>query len=221
MEGKKSFLLYCDTIFTVNKLTDQQAGQLFKLILSYVNDENPDESKYDLSIQLVFEPIKQSLKRDLKKWENICDRNRKNGSKGGRPKNPDNPMGNLGTQKNPDNPNKPDSDIDSDIDSVKDIKYIYNSFYDNQITESNNDPLYLSLVKIIFGENEDKKKLDNILKFPEQLTFEQFQSCIKIAKENDKKISDTLLKINNDKKYYKGKISLNRTLKNWLNQRFV
>ncbi len=38
---KKSFLLYCDLIHTVEQLTDEQAGDLFKHILRYVNDQEP------------------------------------------------------------------------------------------------------------------------------------------------------------------------------------
>ena len=65
-EEKKGFILYSDIIHTIEKLTDEQAGVLFKHILKYVNDENP-ECK-DLITEIAFEPIKQSLKRDLLKW---------------------------------------------------------------------------------------------------------------------------------------------------------
>jgi hypothetical protein len=71
-ENKKSFLLYTDVHFTVKKLTDEQAGKLFKHILGYVNDENPVMD--DILIDLVFEPIKQSLKRDLRKYEQIREK---------------------------------------------------------------------------------------------------------------------------------------------------
>ena len=66
-ENKKSFVLYADLIHTVTKMPDDKAGQLLKHILSYVNDENPETD--DLIIQLTFEPIKQQLKRDLRKYE--------------------------------------------------------------------------------------------------------------------------------------------------------
>jgi hypothetical protein len=71
-ENKKSFLLYSDTYHTVKKLADDQAGKLFKTILSYVNDENPVID--DIIIELVFEPIKQYLKRDLRKYELIREK---------------------------------------------------------------------------------------------------------------------------------------------------
>lgn len=66
-ENKKSFVLYCDTLHMVSKLPNDKAGELFKHLLRYVNDENPETE--DLIIQIAFEPIKQQLKRDLKKWE--------------------------------------------------------------------------------------------------------------------------------------------------------
>lgn len=75
-ENKKSFLLYCDLIHTVNKMPDEKAGELLKHILSYVNDEEPTTD--DLIIQLTFEPIKQSLKRDLIKYERTRQRNIEN-----------------------------------------------------------------------------------------------------------------------------------------------
>lgn len=64
---KKGFILYADLIHTVNQLPNDKAGKLFKHILSYVNDKNP-QSK-DIIINVAFEPIKQQLKRDLKKYE--------------------------------------------------------------------------------------------------------------------------------------------------------
>ena len=75
-ENKKSFLLYCDLIHTVSKMPDEKAGQLLKHILAYVNDLNPTTD--DLIIQLTFEPIKQSLKRDLEKYERIKAKNTEN-----------------------------------------------------------------------------------------------------------------------------------------------
>jgi hypothetical protein len=80
--GKKSFVLYCDLIHTITKMPSDKAGDLFKHILAYVNDENPITN--DLIIELTFEPIKQQLKRDLDKWENeIKPKRSKSGRLGG------------------------------------------------------------------------------------------------------------------------------------------
>lgn len=78
-ENKKSFLLYCDLIHTVEQLTDEQAGDLFKHILRYVNDQEPQTD--NVITRIAFEPIKQSLKRDLQKYEDIRKRNQDNARK--------------------------------------------------------------------------------------------------------------------------------------------
>lgn len=78
--NKKSVLLYCDIIHTVEQLDDVDAGMLFKHYLRYINDQNPEPpSKL---IQIVFEPIKQNLKRDLKKWEEKSNKRSSAGSIG-------------------------------------------------------------------------------------------------------------------------------------------
>jgi hypothetical protein len=86
MENKKSFILYADLLKLVEKLPEDLAGRLFLTILLYVNDLNPEPE--DLLLQIAFEPIKQQLKRDLKKWEVFHIKQIENGKRGGRPKNP-------------------------------------------------------------------------------------------------------------------------------------
>ena len=76
---KKSFLLYCDIIHTVEQLTDEQAGDLFRHILRYVNDQDPQSDS--VITKIAFEPIKQALKRDLDKYKSICERNSDNAKK--------------------------------------------------------------------------------------------------------------------------------------------
>ena len=64
-ENKKSFILYCDLIHTVKKLSNQEAGKLFKAILNYVNKE-PYE--LDKSINKVFENIVTSIEAEWNKY---------------------------------------------------------------------------------------------------------------------------------------------------------
>lgn len=80
-ESKKSFVLYADLIHTVRKMNKEQAGELFLTILSYVNDENP--SVDNPIVDLVFEPVKRQLKRDLEKWETTRGKRSKSGHEGG------------------------------------------------------------------------------------------------------------------------------------------
>lgn len=118
-EGKNKIIVYKDWIGTFESLTDDEAGKLIKHFFRYVNDLNPEAP--DRITSIAFEPIKQTLKRDLKNYEAICLRNKENGQLGGRPPdNPEEPKKPSGLFNNPNNPDKPDSDSDSDIDNVND-----------------------------------------------------------------------------------------------------
>jgi hypothetical protein len=104
-KDKKSFILYADLIGLFNKLTDEQAGKLIKIIFEYVNDNDP-KIEDDQLLEIAFEPIKMHLKRDLKKYELFREKQSENGKQGGRPKkpkplkeNPKNPSLNSETQK--------------------------------------------------------------------------------------------------------------------------
>ena len=110
-KDKKAFVAYCDWLESFEELTDEEAGKLIKHLLRYVNDQNPEPP--DRITQMCFIPIKQSLKRDLRKYEERAERSRLNGAKGGRPKT-------QKTQQVNSEPKKPDRDTDTDSDSVTD-----------------------------------------------------------------------------------------------------
>lgn len=117
-DNKKSFLLYCDLIHTVQKLSDEQAGKLFKHVLEYVNDLNPETE--DLLTEVCFEPIKQSLKRDLQKYEQIRKKKSEAGKKG---------MAKRWNKDNNDNTcYKPITKITDSVSVSVSVKDIYRSF---------------------------------------------------------------------------------------------
>ena len=122
-ENKKSFILYTDQSGVFNQLPDEIAGKLIKHIFAYVNDENPISE--DLIINIAFEPIKQSLKRDLKRYEQYVEKQAVNGAKGGRPKKPTETQI---TQPFFEKPKKADSVSVSDSVSVNDNKININVF---------------------------------------------------------------------------------------------
>ena len=74
--GKKSFTAYCDWIELFEELTDEEAGKLVKHMFRYVNDMNPEAP--DRVTKLTFTPIKNTLTRDLKKWEEKREKNKQN-----------------------------------------------------------------------------------------------------------------------------------------------
>jgi len=66
-ENKSGIIVYADWINVFEELEDVEAGRLIKHFFRYVNDLNPEAP--DRLTKIAFEPIKQSLKRDLDKWE--------------------------------------------------------------------------------------------------------------------------------------------------------
>jgi len=111
---KNSFLLHQDSLAVLDALSDEQAGQLFKAMRVYhASGELPE----DILLKLALMPFVNQWKRDLIQFEKVCNRNRANGLKGGRPKNP---VGILETQKKRTEPKKAESDNDSDNDNDSD-----------------------------------------------------------------------------------------------------
>lgn len=68
-ENKKSFVLYCDLLKSIDHLTYEEKGILFTHLLEYVNDKNPVLT--DRLILTAWKPIELQLKRDLQEWEVI------------------------------------------------------------------------------------------------------------------------------------------------------
>lgn len=66
-QNKKSFIAYSDWKDTFDALPDDKAGLLIKHIFAYVNDEKPITT--DILVNAVFQNIKNTLKRDLLKWD--------------------------------------------------------------------------------------------------------------------------------------------------------
>lgn len=80
MSKQNSFVLYKDSIDVVEKLTDEQAGQLIKAIFRYeVNGEVPE---LDLVTDIVFATMRQHLDRNKARFEATCKKRSEAGKKG-------------------------------------------------------------------------------------------------------------------------------------------
>lgn len=117
-DGKKSVLVYVDWITIFEELEDEEAGRLIKHFFRYVNDQHPEPP--DRITKLVFEPIKQSLKRDLVKYESIRAKNKENAEKRWQQKNATAHDRMPNDAKNADNDNDSVIDRDNDIELSKD-----------------------------------------------------------------------------------------------------
>ena len=65
-QGKKTFIFYSDWTNMIKEMPDNDAGQLLKHILSYVNDEDPTTD--NILVKMAFGHMKPMLKKDLEKW---------------------------------------------------------------------------------------------------------------------------------------------------------
>lgn len=81
---KKSFILHLDSLVILDKMTDEQAGKFIKLIYEY--QKTGKIQKLDFAMEMAITPFLNQFKRDSEKYESTVERNRRNGSKGGRPK---------------------------------------------------------------------------------------------------------------------------------------
>jgi len=215
--------LHIDSLVILDKMTNEQAGQFIKLIYEYQKTGKIEVS--DFAMQMAITPFLNQFERDNEKYENIVERNRGNGFKGGRPKNPKEPKKPNGLITNPPPTKKADSDSDSGNDSDNgsgnDKKYIYKSkreFYEKEISDNSDKEQiegYKNMVKYIFGENPIKVPLDRILKAKHQLRYESFVELIEIQSKSTKKLRDILLSING---YEKTQYTiLFSALKQWFN----
>lgn len=122
--NKKSFILHLDSLDVLDDLDDKNIAELFKAIRDYnINGETNLEG----IMKAVFNPFKNQFDRDFEKYNGIVERNKLNGSKGGRPskkKNIEEPKKPNGLFKEP---KKADSDSDSDSDSVSDNENVNES----------------------------------------------------------------------------------------------
>jgi hypothetical protein len=191
-DNKKSFLLYCDLIHTTEKLTDAQAGVLFKHILSYVNDQNPEAK--DLLTEVAFEPIKQSLKRDLKKYEGIRERNRANALKR---------WNTTASERIPPHTKNADSDSVS-VNDIKNIDERKKSFYDSLTKYVNDYPK--EMIRDFYEYWVEHGEQDKKLRFEKEKSFgiaRRLKSWYnrnpdQYNKKNDKLVDFIKSKINKD-----------------------
>lgn len=175
---RKSFILHTDSLAILEKLTNEQAGQLIKAMHQY---NLGIDNELDPLIDIVFTPFKLQFDRDAEKYKSITERNKANGKGGGRPKQVDNQIDGTKpteTQTNPEEPKKPSGlsgnpknlDNDSVSDSVND-------------SDSKND-----------NESNLKEKID----FPQLLKYfnKTFNKECRVVNEKVKKKYQSLLKQN-------------------------
>lgn len=110
---KNSFVLHKDSLSILTKLSDEQAGKLFKAIFEY---QTQDILPTDNLISIIFESFLNQFKRDVISYEKVCDRNRANIAKRWNKKIPNDTKNTTGKSGIPNDTKNTDSDSDSDSD---------------------------------------------------------------------------------------------------------
>ena len=121
MKEQKSFLVYGDIEPVIDELSDEQAGQLFRGMVKYFKTgETPD---FTGVLKFVFIPIQQQMDRDLEKYAEKCEKNRKkikdywDGVKANTNVYNGIPMYSTATNTDTDTDTKTDKDKDTDTDT--------------------------------------------------------------------------------------------------------
>lgn len=83
----KAFLMYTEWEEQFSMLSDEDSGALIKAIISYCSAGSVPDTLSGAA-KMAFSFMRAQIDRDAEKYDDACQRNRKNGKKGGRPKNP-------------------------------------------------------------------------------------------------------------------------------------
>jgi hypothetical protein len=194
-DKKNKVIVYKDWISTFDKLSDDEAGKLIKHFFQYINDLNPESD--DRLITLLFEPIKQTLKRDLKAYEARCDKNKESVEKRWNESNTnvtDKVQPNTNEYKRI-QPNTKHTDNDSDNDSDN----------DNEKNISVSESAH-ALIKFI------KDKCPQVAKMKYPLTLEESERLVNEYSKTD------IAKLFNEMDNWgdlKKKTSANKTFRSW------
>lgn len=132
MQNKDSFVLYTRFYDIFKELTDEQAGQLIKVIFEYVNDMNPEPEGL---IKIAFIPIKQQLKEDLVKWKEEKEKRSLAGKKGMESRYNNN-KNELTKDNNVSNVITKDNNVKNDLTNLTDNVNVYVN--DNVLNNNNN-----------------------------------------------------------------------------------
>jgi len=187
--AKESFIIYKSFYPALEDLTDEDLGALFRALFEYQINGTECENK---SISMAFKFFKNQFRLDEEKYLNVINRNKTNGSKGGRPKTQDNPKNPVGYLE----PKKPYNDNDN-------------------VNENENVNDKVLIINIEYSKFNDwcKENAPNVLKLKEPISEEQY---FKLKEHDRTLLKDTLIAMHNFKDLKKKYVSAYLTLNNWI-----
>ena len=78
---KNNFILYHEMYESIEEVSDEIAGKVMKAVFIYSRDKKKPEFKKGTVESILFKQIKNSIDINNEKYEQTCERNRKNAEK--------------------------------------------------------------------------------------------------------------------------------------------
>lgn len=125
---RDSFILYKSFYEPISYLTDEQIGRLFRAIFNYQISGNENA---DADIIIPFRFFVNQFRIDNAKYDEICEKRRENGKKGGRPKKPN---GFQETKRFSEKPKKAHNDNDNENENENENENVFSVVADAPTT---------------------------------------------------------------------------------------
>ncbi len=107
----------------------------------------------------------------------------------------------------------------------KTYKELAHEFYNLELEKNKDTELkleyakYKQYVELVLGKTDHVKNTDNFLKVQEQLSFENFLTCLKVEKETGVKLAATIKEMINYKPLHIKNDTINLTAQNWMRRK--
>ena len=86
MKKPKGFFTYFHLYGVIDKLSDTQAGRLYKALMRYGDTGELTDFSDDLALDMAYTLMKGEIDVNFERYQEMCERNRENAKKGGAPK---------------------------------------------------------------------------------------------------------------------------------------
>ena len=193
---RENVLLYTNFIDKFERLSDEQFGMLIRAILEYQSTGEIPEIT-DSIVALSFDTVKPDIDRNNQKYEEMCERNRINGRKGGRPKkeeNPNKPSGFLKNQvdatETDSNPNDNDNDNDINIVNKSNSLHSLDCINSSDQSDKTEDEKYAELINDLKKQTEENKVKEIVHEY--EHICEELPQITKLTAERKKKVKARL-----------------------------
>lgn len=85
MKKPKGFFTYFHHIAVLEKLSDEQAGRLYKALMRYGDTGELTEFSYDPACDIAYTLMRGEIDANFERYNEVCEKRREAGKKGGRP----------------------------------------------------------------------------------------------------------------------------------------